>query len=103
MGEICSSPGDNEVTVYGDYVDPKSRSLLNILIFSGIKCNFESVSKYVEKDKSNRDAFKKTHPVEFLPLLVHGNEKIASNIEQILMYLVKVFPQVNKHVFNDEK
>ena len=34
---------------------------------------------------------------------MHGNEKIASNIEQILMYLVKVFPQVNKHVFNDEK
>ena len=38
-----------------------------------------------------------------MPVLVHGGTKVASSIELILMYLVKVFPEVKKQVFQDEK
>ena len=103
MGNICAAPGDNDVIVYGDRADSGTRTILNILDFSGINYKFESISKWEDEDKGRRDAFKAIHPEEFVPLLSHGGVKIAGNVELILLYLVKVFPAVNKQVFNDDK
>ena len=93
-GVICGlAPDQSEIKVYGDYFNADTRTILNILMISGVQPRLVEVDSLLTADSEARSSFRRQeNPADCLPMLVHNNYKIMSNMEYILKYLENTYP-----------
>ena len=88
--------------MYGDYFNPDTRTILNILMYSGITPKLIFIDTL--QDSTDRKKYKQQeNPADALPMVVHGKFKIISNIQYILKYLENTFPSVKEQLFDSMK
>ena len=93
ISSVCGSSNSGDFVVVGEILDPSTRSLCIALTESGVP--------FTLKDESSLDykMYMRNHSELELPVLMHGTERINSNVFAQLLYMSKVEPKLRDTLY----
>ena len=79
-------PATKKLTVWGDYINAETKSILSVLMICHIEHEYTNVETLLEEHKRSEE-FALVSPIQEIPVITEGSYKIISGPAQFMFYL----------------
>ena len=93
-------PGSGKLTVWGDYFNADTRTILSILFIAGIPHQFEEVDQFKQEQK--KESYLAQNPSGQIPMITEGSFKILGGGNIFLIYLCNSHQRIKDKLYPNE-
>ena len=90
-------PGSGKLTVWGDYFNSDTRTILSIINIAGVPYSLEEVDQF--KGDHKKDSYLAINPSGQIPMITEGSFKILGGNNIFLIYLCNSHQRIKDKLY----
>ena len=92
--------GNNALTVYGDFFNSDTRTILSLLYIAGVPHQFQEVDTF--KGDHKKEPYIAINPTSQIPLIQEGGFKVIGGSHITLQYLCSSHKRIGEKLYQPE-